>query len=338
MTDSNLSEDARREIFERDVAPLYFPPESADDEPTLVLLAAQPGAGRARAAAALVAESGGTLSPLNGDGLRAFHPDAVELMRSGSQVAVAILDRVTASWVSAGIRYAREHRRSLLLDGTFPDPAVVTATAERFAGAGFRTRVVVVGSRRAESLLTVTSRYLRDVQAGVPARFTSREAHDSGFDATRVLIRALGAAPFADRLTVLDRGGRAVFDARRVDGENSFSGARDALRTAQSTRMRRLDATQWLSELHHVTEFAASRRDLPVGVTEALVDLHETALREVIPELHVPAGGRFATMIEQRTVARLVSLRRDVQRDHAQPDVAAPVLVPRGPDRNGPTR
>ncbi|WP_344780368.1 zeta toxin family protein [Microbacterium kribbense] len=304
----------------------------------LVLLAAQLGAGRARAAAALVAESGGTLSALHGDDLRAFHPGAVELMRSGSQEAAAGLDRATASWVSAGIRYAREHRRSLLLDGTFPDPALVAATAERFADAGFRTRVVVVGSRRAESLLTVTSRYLRDVQAGVPARFTSREAHDSGFDATRVLVAALETTPFTDRLTVLDRGGRAVFDGQRSDGENAFTGARDALLAAQSTRMGRRDATQWLSELHHVTEFAASRRDLPVGVTEALVDLHETALREVIPELHVPANGKFATLIEQRTVARLVALRRDVQREHEQPDVAAPILVPRGPDRDGPTR
>ncbi|WP_417564160.1 zeta toxin family protein [Microbacterium sp.] len=338
MTDSNLSEDARREIFERDIVPLYFPPGLTDDEPALVLLAAQPGAGRARAAAALVAESGGTLSALNGDDLRAFHPDAAQLVTSGSRDAVAALDRVTASWVGAGIRYAREHRRSLLLDGTFPDPAVVAATAERFADVGFSTRVVVIGSRRAESLLTATSRYLRDVQAGVPARFTSREAHESGLDATRVLVAALEAAPFADRLTVLDRGGRTVFDGQRSDGESAFTGARDALLAAQSMRMGRLDATQWLSELHHVTEFAASRRDLPMGVTEALVDLHETALREVIPELHVPIEGRFATMIEQRTVARLVALRRDMQRDHAQPDVAAPILVPRGPDRDGPTR
>ena len=93
----------------------------------------------------------------------------------------------------------------------------------------------------------------------------------------------------------------------------------------------------WLSELHHVTEFAASRRDLPDGVTQLLVDLHETALREVIPDLHVPADGKFATAIEQKTVAGLVALRRSLPRE--QPVTAsAPVLAPTGPEREGVSR
>jgi hypothetical protein len=73
-------------------------------------------------------------------------------------------------------------------------------------------------------------------------------------------------------------------------------------------------------------------------VTELLVDLHETSLREVIPELHVPAGGPFATAMEQKTVAALVALRKNLAPAVGAVDIAAPVVVPGGPERGGVSR
>lgn len=336
MTEWELSDDSRGEILRRSILPLYFPDApSTNESPTLILLAGQPGAGRSRASSLLYAEHGSDLAVVTGDDLRAFHPRFAEIVATPAPEAQEALARATAGWVRDCIRYARENRRSLVLEGAFQDPAVVVGTAGRFASEGFQTRVVVVTSRRAQSLLSVASLYLRDVQAGAPARFTSREAHDRGFDATRTLVATLEETASVDRLTVLARDGRMVFDAHRDDG--GFGGASAALVAARSVRLSRFDATQWLSELHHVTQFAASRRDLSPAVTELLVDLHETALREVIPELHVPAGGKFTTVIEQKTVAGLVALRGSLQRE--QPvDAAAPVFAPGGPERGGVSR
>lgn len=336
MSEWELADEFRDEISRRSILPLFFPDAPPlDASPTLTLVAGQPGAGRSRPSSLLLAEHGPDLAVVTGDDLRAFHPRFAEITVTRAPDAREALARATAGWVRDCIRYARENGRSLVLEGAFQDPSVVVGTAERFAAEGFQTRVVVVGSRRAESLLSVASLYLRDVRAGAAARFTSREAHDRGFAATRALVVALEDAASVDRLTVLGRDGRTVFDA--YGGEGGFGGASAALLAAQSTRLSRFDATQWLSELHHVTEFAASRRDLPRGVTELLVDLHETALREVIPELHVPADGKFATAIEQKTVAGLVALRRALPRE--QPvDAAAPVFTPTGPERGGVSR
>lgn len=332
-------EDAERdEILTRRILPMYFtssPP--FDKPPSLVLLSGQPGAGRSRATGSLIAEHGSDLAVVSGDDLRAFHPRFPDLVSARSPEAVDGIARATAGWLRDCIRYARENQRSLLLEGAFQDPAVAVATAERFAMADFHTRIVVVASRRAESLLTVESRYLRDVHRSVPARLVDRDAHDRAFASTRALVAALEDATTVDRLTVLSRAGQVVFDARRADGEDAFHGAGAALEATQSARMSRFDATQWLSELHHMTEFAASRRDLPRGVTELLVELHEIALREVIPELHVPSDGKFTIAIEQKTVARLVDLRRSLPREQAV-DVAAPVVAPVGPERGGISR
>ena len=336
MSEWELGDDSRGEILRRSILPLFFPDvPSTGESPTLILLTGQPGVGRSRVSSLLFAEHGPDLAVVTGDDLRAFHPCFAEITATRAPEAREALARATVGWVRDCIRYARENRRSLVLEGTFQDPAVVVGTAERFAAESFQTRVVVVASRRAESMLSVASLYLRDLRAGAAARFTSREAHDRAFDATRALVAALEDAASVDRLTVLGRDGRTVFDTHRRDG--GFGGASGALVAAQSARLSRFDATQWLSELHHVTEFAVSRRDLRRGVTELLVDLHETALREVIPELHVPADGKFATMIEQKTVAGLVTLRRSLQREQSV-DAAAPVLAPAGPEQGGVSR
>lgn len=337
MTAGDLDEDARVAILQRDILPLYFPAANSSETPTIILLGGQPGAGRSRSIGPLLVEHDGALTILNSDDLRVFHPHFAELDADGSPDAVQSLARATAAWVQGCIRYARESRRSLLLEGTFQNPSIVAGTAERFAAAGFQTRLVVVASGRAESLLSVVSRYLRDVQAGVTAHYTSREAHDRGFEGTRALVAAFEDAASVDRLTVIGRDGRSLYDVRRPEDAESFRGAAAALAAAQSAPMGRFDATQWLSELHHVTQFARSRRDLPRGVTELLADLHELSLREVIPQLAVPADGKFATAMEQKTVASLVALRRSVQ---PQPtvDVAAPVLIPGGPERGGVSR
>ena len=338
MSEWELEDAEREEILTRRILPLYFrdaPP--SEEPPTLVLLAGQPGAGRSRATGSLIAGHGSDLAVVSGDDLRGFHPRFPDLVSARSPEAVEGIARATAGWLRDCIRYARENQRSLLLEGAFQDSAVAVATAERFATAGFQTRIVVVASRRAESLLTVTSRYLRDVHGSAPARFVGRDVHDRALEATGELVAATVAAASVARLTILGRAGGVVFDAQRGSVDEPLHGARVALETAQSARLSRFDATQWLSELHHMTEFAASRRGLPRGVTELLVELHEIALREVIPELHVPGDGKFTIAIEQKTVARLAKLRRSLPQEHAV-DVAAPVVAPVGPERGGISR
>lgn len=338
MNPSALDDDAREQILRRDILPLYFPATESDSTPTLVLVAGQPGAGRSRASSNLVRDAESDIAVLTGEDLRAFHPGTLRPSDSTDPESAASIAQAVAAWVSACIRYAREKRRSIVLEGTFANVAAVAGTAERFAEEGFTTRLIVVGSRRAESLLSVTSEYLRKVQAGDAVAVVSRDAHNEGFAATRSLVASVAESVWADRLTVIDRGGRVVFDADRGAGTSPFEGAVAALAGAQSARMGRFDATQWLSELHHVTDFAATRRQLPAEVTELLVDLHETSLREVIPELHVPAGGAFATAMEQKTVAALVALRKNVIPAVGPVDLAAPVVVPGGPERGGVSR
>ncbi|MGX5769750.1 zeta toxin family protein [Microbacterium trichothecenolyticum] len=331
MSTPSLDDAARDEILRRDILPLYFPGQDGSSEPMFTLLAGQPGAGRSRVRLGPRDEPDAEVVVLNSAELRAFHPAFLGPDVEATEVAQAV-----AGWLSGCIRFAREHHRSIVLEGSFGNVPAAVGTAQRFAAEGFTTQLVVVGSTRAESLLSVTSGYLRDAQARRRSTLPRRAEHDDAFHATRRLVESVDQSGWVDRVTVVARDGRNVFDATRT--ELGFAGAGAALVAAQSTRMGRFDATQWLSELHHVTDFASTMRPMPDGVGELLVDLHETALREVIPQLHVPTGGKFATAIEQKTVAALVTLRQTVTPAVGPIDIAAPVVVPAGPERGGVSR
>lgn len=325
------------EIVQRDILPQVFGKESNSSDPTFVLLSAQPGASGARTTGRLLAEHGEDMAVISGHEFRAFHPQVTELEASGSADAARILSETTAEWLRASMAFARENRRSLLLEGSFANPAAAVGLAQRFAGAGFRTRVVVVSARWAESLLSTASQYLRGVQAGRPSHFVSRDEHARGFDGTRALTAAVEDAEVVDRLTVIGRDGGPVFDVEREGWEHPFGGATAALVKAQSQRLTSLQSAQWLSELRRVTDFASTLRDVPRPLTELLIELHETALREIIRELPVPAGSKVIPTQERRSGADLVALRRTLAVERPV-DAAAPSVTPTGPDRGGPSR
>ena len=99
-------------------------------------------------------------------------------------------------------------------------------------------------------------------------------------------------------------------------------------------RLTSVQAAQWLSELRRVTEYAETLRDRPREFTERLITLHGLAVREIIPELEVPAGSPVASLQEHRSAAALAALRRSLQPARPREDLAAPVVsAPTGPDR-----
>ncbi|MGC5173340.1 zeta toxin family protein [Microbacterium sp. DT81.1] len=332
-----LDDHDRAEILRRDILPLLFPDARSSDDPALELLTAQPGSGLFRVAARLHADDSDEITILSADELRVFHPWHAELSASATVEAAGELAAVTAAWLSGAMVYAREHRRSALIEGSFTNPSVALRTAQRFAAEGFRTRIVIAGVRRPESLLSTASLYLRGVQAGGPAHFVSRDAHNRGFEATRAVAVALEDSGQVDRVTILGRDGTPAFDVHSDGKERAFHGATAALLAVQSERLTSLQSAQWLSELRRVTEFAATLRNPPRALTELLIDLHETALREIIPELPVPDGSSVVATQARASASDLVALRRSLA-EHGPIDAAAPSVAVGGPERGGPSR
>lgn len=301
-----------------------------NEAPTFVLLAGTSGAGAGRAIAQLRRAHGGNLVPITIEDLQAFHPRYLDRQFSLSSEGQQELSQLAASWLQAGISHARENRYSLLLEGAFRSPETTLGVARRFADSGYDVHMVAVATRDDESLLTTTSRGLRRLQIGQTAQLITPAENAQAARVVGELIVAAIDSPVVDRVSVLDRRGGTVFDAKRSPS-GMRSGASSALDASRSTPMSALEAAQWLSELRHMTQYASSLRSVPSPAIESLIALHEMAIRRIVPELPVPTGSKVVQIQQEKLAVELATLKRMHVRSDAV-DVAAPTVTPAEPD------
>jgi UDP-N-acetylglucosamine kinase len=315
------------QTLEGSILPTFFPDAEPEAQPTLVLLTGQAGAGASRATGRVLAEYGGGMAALTAADLEAFHSD----FRSKTDGVAADRARLTADWLRQCLVHARQTHRSLLLDGSFT-PTAALATADRFAAEGFRTRIAVVAARRAESLLASLSTHLSATLAGRRSPLVSREVHDQGFERTRALVAQGEDAASVDRLTIFGRDGSFAFDGER-DGSDRLHGAADALAAAQAKPLTVTQAIAWFGELRRVTEYVRSTRNPRDDVMAQLVELHELALQEMVPQLPLPRASLARDRQEMRLAQELLTLRRMLM----PADASAPSVSVRGPEQGGPS-
>lgn len=317
------------EIYATLIRPTLFGATPGDEaSPTLVLLGGQAGSGKSRASALLIREHDGMVA-LSGDDLRIFHPHYRELLTTQPEGAVAVLAGATRPWVRAAIQEALNGRRSLLLEGSFGDPDVTLATAAQFRDAGFNVRIVAIASPRVLSVVTATSRYLRDRKLGSPARFTRLSAHDRGYDGTARLIDALAGSAAVEQLAIISRNGQTLFDRNRdlEDPSSSFTDGPAALAEGRHPIAWGARSTmELLGELKQITNYATVSGELTSETAELLVEAHRLALDELVPRLSIDQESPQARFIEQAVSEQLVALRRSVASAESASSNVAPVL------------
>lgn len=310
------------EIYRSLIRPTLFDGfPGGESEPTLILLGGQPGSGKSRASARLLAEHSAMVA-LSSDDLRIFHPHFRELVTDMPEQAGEVLAEATRPWVRAILQDSLAGRHSLLLEGTFGDPKVTLATAARFRDAEFRVRVVAIASPRVLSLVTAASRYLRDHKANSPARFTRLSAHDRGYDGTTRLIESLDASAPVDQVTIISRNGNILFDhGSDIETQpDALKGAIDALRDGRQPASWGARSTmELLGELKQITAYARSSGLLTTDTAEVLIKANELALTEVVPNLSVDQDSPQARFIQQAVSEQLVALRREAAPEAPDP-------------------
>lgn len=204
--------------FAREVQPYVFGGHQPSASPRLVLLGAQPGAGKSRAAARIVGADPDTdFIYVTGDALRPFHPQYANLLRTDPLAMPNATGPTVARWVRACIDHALTHRYSLILEGTFREPDVVTATLRRFADAGYHTEAFVLAVRPERSRLDCLLRWL-GTDPAEPARWTPPSAHDTAFARLTHTVAALNDVTELHRITVHTRAQIVFTDERHADG------------------------------------------------------------------------------------------------------------------------
>jgi hypothetical protein len=320
------------EIYRTLIKPTLFADSHVGEAtPNLVLLGGQPGSGKSRASARLLVEHRGMVA-VSGDDLRIYHPNFRDLINNQPEQAGAVLADATRPWVRAAIQSALDERRGLLLEGTFGDAEVTLATARRFRDAGFNVHIVAIASPRVLSVVTVASRYLRDLKMGAAARFTRLSAHDHGYDGTARLVNALQATTAVDRVTITSRNGTVLLD-QLLGTDHTGASAGKALNVGRHPDSWGARSTmELLGELKQITTFAIESGNLTADVADLLIEAHELTLAQVVPLLSVDSDSEQAKFIQRAVSEQYVALRRAT----TPADVVEPQAAPRLASREAP--
>lgn len=199
-------------VFHEDVRPEVFGDARGEDDPVLVLLGGQPGAGKTRAALFAQSLTDRPLIPVIGDDLRSHHPDYRDLQRNAPEQMPGVTQAVSGPLVQRAIQYAAQHRHSVLVEGTFRDPQVALGTAADQRAAGFRVHAVAVAVPPAVSRAGTLARFAEAQESGA-ARWTPPAAHDAAVQGMPGTVEALGASEDVHRLSIISRSGELLFDS-----------------------------------------------------------------------------------------------------------------------------
>jgi hypothetical protein len=181
------------------------------------------------------------LVPLIGDDLRVLHPDHDMLLSNEPWLFPDATAQATAHWIKWSIEHARKENYSLVVEGTFRDPQMPLATAEKFA-ASHAVEVVSLAVREEVSRLDSEWRFLA-IGRWTPPRF-----HDLAYQTMPETIRVLAGSPAVQRITITDRTGDDLYVLDKTS-ERAVNPA-DAERALLNIRSRPLpvdEARAWMA-------------------------------------------------------------------------------------------
>lgn len=202
-----LSDRDLTRIFRHYIAPTLDDISSSQkgtQPPDLVVIGGQPGSGKS-AQLVLVSHDSPGITGVNGDKLRLYHPDYAELMATDPLGISDATAQAPGRWVKMSLDYLLDHRRSVLLETTRRQPAVVNRTLKEFFSAGFRTSLRILAVPPAVSRLSTITRFIQDVVSRGVGRWTPSIAHESALESMPQTITEAIEGSSLNTVTVVTR-------------------------------------------------------------------------------------------------------------------------------------
>ena len=240
----------------RAISAAYFaeraPKSQAQEQPTIVLVGAQPGAGKSGAADFVRAELAmrGGFIHVDADRMRERIPLA------GGNKPTSEQTQPDAGRLAVALRgLAIQERRNIVEEGTFRKPDDAAKFIQDMRAQGYKVELMGVATSREESLLGIYSRHEKQHEAGSKnPRFVSEAYHDEamqGFDTTVAKTSAQ-----LDRVRVVNRTGEMLYDSS-TPHHNRQANALEAMAAGRKITDDKLAAIskEWAS----IAERAAAR-------------------------------------------------------------------------------
>lgn len=169
-----LSEADNERIFRDLIIPTRLSGYQRQDRPVVVVLMAQPGAGKSKFAGEIrdaLRANGGAVE-IDSDLYKPFHPQYAHLMKTDDQKMASATRADGRTWMGKAQNYVRENRLHAIFHETAQDPSESMQTLRDYRAAGYRVAVIALGVHESQSQQGVLHRYQEQVNDRGPGRLT----------------------------------------------------------------------------------------------------------------------------------------------------------------------
>jgi cytidylate kinase len=191
-----LSVEEHKWIYDELIVP-SLGPVTPQEQPVVIYVLAQPGAGKSRAAR-MILNSLRNPVHITGETFKTAHPDYLQLLREEPRTASARIRTDYRTWQAWYEAHVRRSRGNMVVEITSESPAQFVARAAADRQAGYRTGLVVLAVREADSRQGTAARYVQVSRMGGAPRFTTVAGHNTSF------ATLPGTVALAEQLSAVD--------------------------------------------------------------------------------------------------------------------------------------
>ncbi|MHA4740678.1 zeta toxin family protein [Dyadobacter sp. MSC1_007] len=176
------------------------------EKPTVVILGAQPGAGKTELQKEAESQLAGNAVICNADNLRDYHPQAHEIKKDHPRFYPDITAPLAQRWNDSLVKHCVDKKLNFILETTFSSGRRLNQTIYFFKEAGYQVDIMLLAVSPKLSLLGTYLRYEHSLATLGTGRRVSQISHDSRFEMIPRTIASISQLPLFDNFSLYARG------------------------------------------------------------------------------------------------------------------------------------
>lgn len=210
-----LSAEEHQWIYDELILPALGP-ITPQEQPVIVYVMGQPGAGKTRAAQMILRSLRNPVH-ITGEIFKTAHPDYLQLLREEPRTASSRIRTDYRAWQARAEAYVRQQRGDMVIEITPDSAAQFVAGAAVHRQAGYRVGLAVLAVREADSRQGTATRYARASQQDLPARFTTSAGHVTRFAVLPEAVALAEEMAVVDDVLVMRRDTHPLYRNHQTD-------------------------------------------------------------------------------------------------------------------------
>lgn len=175
------------------------------DSPVVIILGAQPGAGKTELERIARAELGGNIINCNADLFRDYHPDAHEIKSRFESYYPSLTAKYAQDWNNGLRAYCEDNRLNYILETTFSSGPEMNKTIDELQQKGYRVEIKLLAIHPRLSLLGTHLRFedMKSQEKG--GRMVGKEVHDQKYEMVAPTLYTVQSAALYNKLQMYGR-------------------------------------------------------------------------------------------------------------------------------------